>query len=319
MLSGVVTAATMPLLEACQPKQTPIGGELSNTDAPPVPTSTQKPSPTALSYPDLVVARKGQPEALVRAAIDALGGMARFVPKNGWVIVKPNICVSYNSYEFASTTNPWVVGALVKMCFEAGASKVQVMDSPFSGTPANAYITSGIGEQVELNGGEMVQMSSFMFKEVTIENALMLHKVKIFEDVFKADALINVPIAKHHSMATLTLGMKNLMGLITNRSAIHLDFANQLTDLAMKIRPALTVIDAVRILVSSGPTGGDLDDVQQMDTIIASPDIVAADAYATSLFGLLPEDLKYLVVANQAGLGEKDLSKIEIKELILEA
>lgn len=313
----------MPLLEACQVKPTPTDLAPTATNVPPAPgadpTPTDQTSPTAVSYPGLVVARKGQPEALVRAAIDSLGGMARFVPNNGWVIVKPNICIDYHSYEYASTTNPWVVGALVKMCFEAGAAKVQVMDSPFGGTAANAYKNSGIAEQVELNGGEMVQMSSFMFKEINIPNALSLNSVEIFEDVFKADALINVPIAKHHGMATLTLGMKNLMGLITNRGAIHMDFGNRLTDLAMTIRPTLTVIDAVRILLRSGPTGGDLDDVQQMDTVIASPDIVAADAYAASLFGLLPDDLEYVVVGNQAGLGEKDLSKIEIKELVLEA
>ncbi len=323
ILSGAVSVAAVPLLEACTPKAQPTLAVPTTTNTPPLPTTgatpTQQPSPTAVSYPGLAVARKGQPEALARAAVDALGGMTRFVPANGWVIIKPNICIDYHSYEYASTTNPWVVGALVKMCFEAGAGKVQVMDSPFGGTAASAYKNSGIAEQVELNGGEMVQMSTFKFKEVTIENALSLNTVEIYEDVFKADALINVPIAKNHGMATLTLGMKNLMGLITNRGAIHKDFGNRLTDLAMTIRPTLTVIDAVRILLRSGPTGGDLDDVQQMDTVIASPDIVAADAYASSLFGLLPENLDYVVVGNQAGLGVKDLSKIEIKEINLEA
>ena len=323
MLSGAVSVAAVPLLEACQVKSTTTSQPLITTNPPPAPTPgttpTQEPSPTAENYPGLAVARKGQPEALVRAAVDALGGMTHFVPQNGWVIIKPNICIDYHSYEYASTTNPWVVGALVKMCFEAGAGKVQVMDSPFGGTAASAYKNSGIAEQVELNGGEMVQMSTFKFKEVSIANALSLNKVEIYEDVFKADALINVPIAKNHGMATLTLGMKNLMGLITNRGAIHKDFGNRLTDLAMTIRPGLTVIDAVRILLRNGPTGGDLDDVQQMDTVIASPDIVAADAYASSLFGLLPEHLDYVVVGDQAGLGVKDLSRIEIKEILIES
>ena len=323
MLSGAVSVAAVPFLEACQVKSTPTSQAPSATNPPPVHTpgtpATQEPTPTAVNYPGLAVARKGQPEALVRAAVDALGGMTRFVPQNSWVIIKPNICIDYHSYEYASTTNPWVVGGLVKMCFEAGAGKVQVMDSPFGGTAASAYKNSGIAEQVELNGGEMVQMPTFKFKEISIANALSLNNVEIYEDVFKADALINVPIAKNHGMATLTLGMKNLMGLITNRGAIHKDFGNRLTDLAMTIRPTLTVIDAVRILLRNGPTGGDLDDVQQMDTVIASPDIVAADAYASSLFGLLPEHLDYVVVGNQAGLGEKDLSRIEIKEILLES
>jgi uncharacterized protein (DUF362 family) len=328
MLSGAVTAAAVPLLEACQAKPLPTGqAPTSSTDAPTVdsavpmtsPSGTNEPASTAVTYPHMAVTHNAKPEALVRAAINELGGMGRFVPQNGWVIIKPNICTDYHSYEYAATTNPWVVGELVRLCFEAGAAKVQVMDSPFGGSAASAYQNSGIAEQVELNGGEMVQMSGFKFKEVKLENARSLKKVEIYEDVFKADALINVPIAKNHGMATLTLGMKNLMGLITNRSAIHKDFGKRLTDLALTIRPTLTVIDAVRVLLRNGPTGGDLNDVRQMDTVIASPDIVATDAYAASLFGLLPENLDYVVVGNQAGLGEKDMSRIEIRELYLEA
>lgn len=328
ILSGAVTTAAVPLLEACQAKLSPTAALTANATEPlfsnspqPIEPSPQEEqsTPTTVSYPHLAVAHQGQPEALVRAVIDALGGMGRFVPKNGWVIVKPNICTDYHSYEYAATTNPWVVGALVKLCYEAGAAKVQVMDFPFGGTAASAYKNSGVADQVELNGGEMVQMPSFLFKEVKIENARSLKKVEIYEDVFKADALINVPIAKQHGMSTLTLGMKNLMGLISDRGAIHKDFGNRLTDLALTIRPTLTVIDAVRILLRNGPTGGDLNDVQQLDTIIASPDIVAADAYASTLFGLQPENLDYVVVGSQAGLGEKDLSKIEISEIYLEA
>jgi uncharacterized protein (DUF362 family) len=254
---------------------------------------------------------------LVREAIAALGGMQRFVSKDGWVIIKPNICVAYHSYEYAATTNPWVVGALVKLCFEAGAGKVQVMDYPFGGTADAAYEMSGIAAEVKKNGGEMVQMSSFMFKEVSIDNARSLKKVEIYEDVFKADTLINVPIAKNHGMATLTLGMKNLMGLITRRENIHKDFGNRLTDLASAIKPELTVIDAVRILLRNGPTGGDLGDVQQLDTLIASADIVAADSYGATLFGLKPSDLDYVRVGGAAGLGQNDLSKVKIQELML--
>ena len=132
----------------------------------------------------------------------------------------------------------------------------------------------------------------------------------IFEDVFKADLVINVPIAKTHGLARLTLGMKNMMGLIQNRTSVHLNFAARLTDLNRTIHPALTVMDAVRILTANGPSGGNLDDVKQLDTIIATTDVVAADSYATGFFGMKPSDLDYIVEATKAGLGVSDLNII---------
>ena len=312
LLTGTAVVASSQLLKACNrlSSSTPTVDLALPTEAP---TSSE----TGATLPDLVVARNAEPEALVSAAVVAIGGMERFVPKDGWVIIKPNICTSYYGYEYAATTNPWVVGALVKMCYDAGAGKVQVMDYPFGGTPEEAYQTSGIAEQVEANGGEMVVMPAFKFKDTTIENALGLHSIPIYEDVFKADALIDVPIAKHHGMSRLTLGMKNLMGLIENRERIHRDFGKYLTDLAGMIRPALTVIDAVRILTNNGPTGGNLADVTKLDTLIFSPDIVAADSYAATLFGLQPEDLDYVRIGAQNGLGRSDLASLNIQEIDL--
>jgi uncharacterized protein (DUF362 family) len=127
--------------------------------------------------------------------------------------------------------------------------------------------------------------------------------------------LINVPIAKHHHLARLTLGMKNLMGVIYYRPPIHVNLGQRLADLTSRIRPALTVVDAVRILVANGPTGGDLNDVRKLDTVIASPDIVAADSYAASLFDMQPEDLKYIVAATKMGLGRSDLNNLKIEEI----
>jgi uncharacterized protein (DUF362 family) len=138
---------------------------------------------------------------------------------------------------------------------------------------------------------------------------------EIYDDVLKADVLINVPVAKHHSLARLTLGMKNLMGVIKNRDPIHHNMGQRLADLTSRIHPILTVIDAVRILRDHGPTGGNLEDVQAMNTIIASPDIVAADSYAASLFGLKPDELHYIVAGAAMGLGRSDLENLKIEEV----
>jgi uncharacterized protein (DUF362 family) len=241
--------------------------------------------------------------------------MSAFVPKGASVVIKPNICVAYHSYEYAATTNPWVVGELVKLCREAGAARVQVMDLPFGGTSEEAYQISGIQEQVEAAGGEMVTMTRLKFVSTEIPKGKSIHQTKIYDDILKADVLIDVPIAKTHGLARLTLGMKNLMGVIASRSPIHQDIGQRLADLASRVYPTLTVIDAVRILTANGPTGGNLDDVKKLDTVIASRDLVAADSYAATLFALQPEDLSYIQAGVSMGLGRSDLKNLRIEEI----
>ncbi|HEY3415647.1 MAG TPA: DUF362 domain-containing protein, partial [Armatimonadota bacterium] len=252
------------------------------------PTSVT-PSPTP-GIPDLAVARGGEPEDLVKRALSALGGMERFVKSGQAVVIKPNICVAYHTYEYAATTNPWVVAALVKLCLGAGASKVTVMDYPFGGAAQEAYAKSGIQQEVEAAGGSMAFMTSYRYKSVSLPGAKSLKKADVFEDILNADVLIDVPIAKNHGEATLTLAMKNLMGVVKDREDMHVSLHKRIADLANFIRPKLTVIDAVRILTRGGPTGGDLNAVQKLDTVIAGADMVAADAYATTLFGMKPAD-----------------------------
>ena len=263
------------------------------------------------------MARGGEPEELVRRAMTALGGMQKFVPSGANVIIKPNICVAYRTYEYAATTNPWVVGTLVKLCYEAGAASVKVMDSPFNGTQQQAYQFSGIKEQVEAAGGEMAYMLPYKFIPTKNPVAKVLKNVDVYEDILKADILINVPVAKNHSSSRLTLGMKNLMGVILDRNACHVNLGQCIADLNALVRPQLTVIDAVRILTAYGPTGGSLSYVKKLDTVIACPDIVAADSYATSLFGLKPEDLAYIVAGTSMGLGRSDLQNMRIEEITL--
>ncbi len=139
----------------------------------------------------------------------------------------------------------------------------------------------------------------------------------MYDEVLNADVLINVPIAKHHSLARLTLGMKNLMGVIFNRSQMHSDIGRRLADLSSLVRPALTVVDAVRILTRMGPSGGSLDYVTKLDTMIASTDIVAADSYAATLFGMIPSDLAYVNNGVLKGLGRSDLENLRIDEISL--
>ena len=266
----------------------------------------------------LAVARGagGDPRELTRQAIEAIGGIARFVKPGADVVIKPNICVAYHGPEFAATTNPDVVAEIVALCLGAGARRVRVMDSPFGGTPQQSYDRSGIAAAVSAAGGSMEVMSRVKYREVAIPQGKILKKWQVYGDILDADVLINVPIAKVHSAATLTLGMKNLMGVVSDRNGMHSRGLDQaIADINTVVRPHLTVIDAIRILVANGPTGGNLADVQRIDTVIASADVVAADAYASTLFGMKPEDIKYVRLGSAMGLGQIDLGALRVREI----
>ena len=310
VLSPTLAATQAPVPTPLQPSATPAS---STVTVPSTIAPSAKPIDSPAPVPDLVVTNGGEPEVLVRQALAALGGMGRFIPKGASVVIKPNICVAYHTYEYAATTNPWVVGTLVKMAFEAGAGSVRVMDSPFGGTAQQAYKISGIKEQVEAAGGEMTNMLSYKFVTTKNPKAVVLKSPSVYDDILKADVLINVPIAKQHSSSRLTLGMKNLMGVVQDRSAMHIDLGQCIADLNALVRPQLTVVDAVRILTANGPTGGDLADVKKLDTVIASPDVVAADSYSASLFGMKPEELDFIVKGVNMGLGRSDLQNLKIQ------
>ena len=284
--------------------------EQSGVTVAPQETSTPTPKPAYLA-----VARGDSAEEITKRALAALGGMERFVKEGYDVIIKPNICNANHGPEYASTTNPQVVATLVKLALAAGAKRVRVMDSPFAGTMPAAYAKSGIGAAVEAAGGEMEIIKPARFVQVEIPDGVDLKEWSFYQPVLDADLVINVPIAKHHSLTKLTLGGKNLMGIIQNRPAMHRNPGQRIADLTSLVRPQLTVVDAVRMLMANGPTGGNLADVKQANTVIASHDIVAADAYAATLFDMRPDEIAYIAAADSMGIGTMDLTNIKIEEL----
>jgi len=259
--------------------------------------------PAAAGSAYLAVAHGPDPAAITRAAVEALGGMKRFVKRGADVIVKPNICTDYHGPEYAATTNPAVVATLVSLALDAGARRVRVMDNPFGGPAESAYENSGIGPAVEAAGGVMEIMSPVKYARYELPHARSLTTCDVYRDILACDTLINVPIAKTHGSAVLTLGGKNLMGVVLEPGRFHSDLARRIADLASLVRPQLTLVDAVRILTANGPTGGSLADVRRTDTVVASHDVVATDARAASLFGLRPADVPYIPAMAALGLG----------------
>lgn len=268
------------------------------------------------SLPDsLVAVAKGEDyQGLVERVLQPLGGMKAFVKAGNKVVVKPNIGWD-RSPEQAANTHPLVVKGLVQAALLAGAAQVLVFDRTCNNTKM-CYKNSGIQAAVESlkePRAQCVFMDDRKYITTAIPDSQELKEWGFYRDALEADCYINVPIAKSHGIAKLTLGLKNIMGVIDGkRGLLHQNIAEKLADLNAVLRPKLTVIDATRILLRNGPQGGNLEDVEVMNTLIASRDPVAADAYATTLFGMKPTDLETTVAAYKKGLGEMDLAKVKI-------
>jgi len=263
----------------------------------------------------LSVAKGEEYSTLVARVLAPLGGMKQFVRPGDRVVVKPNIGWD-RSPEQAATTHPLVVQALVAQALEAGAKKVLVFDRTCN-EQRRCYTNSGIEQAIlDLNDPRAVieHIDQRKFVPVNITKGKLLTKWEIYKEALDCDCYINVPIAKHHGLSRLTLGLKNSMGVIGgSRGSLHHDLGQSLADLATVIRPKLTLIDATRILLRNGPQGGDLKDVSKTDTLIASADPVAADAYAThALFALSPDAIDSTVAAYKLGLGEMALDRIQV-------
>ena len=264
---------------------------------------------------DLVVVHGTPPARITRAAVDSLGGMKRFISRGDVVVVKPNIGWD-RTPEYAANTNPEVVATIVKLCFEAGAKRVKVFDHPVSDA-RRTYKQSGIAEAATAMGATVSFMDDRKFKDMQIKG-LTLKSWPLYTEVFEADKVINLPIAKTHGIAKLTLGMKNWMGVMGgSRGRIHQRIDESLVDLAMFIKPVLTILDAVRILTDNGPQGGNLADVKQLNMVIAGTDVVAVDAFGTTLFGMKPASMACIRLGHQARLGSMDLTRMKIKRINL--
>ena len=250
---------------------------------------------------------------LTEQAIATLGGMNRFVKRGDVVWIKPNMAWD-RAPEFASNTNPDVVATLVRLCLQAGAKTVKVGDKTCN-EARKAYPASGIEAAVKAVEGQIVYLDDNRFKEMAI-GGQRLDKWLVYPEIVESDLVINVAVAKHHTISKVTACMKNYMGVTSGeRGQWHQDLPTCLCDITRFMKPRLTVLDAVRILTGNGPTGGNLADVKRLDTIAAGTDIVALDALGSELLGCKPEDIKYVAAGQKAELGQMDYRKLALREI----
>ena len=262
---------------------------------------------------DMAIARGPDPAANVRKAIEALGGMGRFVRHGERVVIKPNI--GWNRLpEQAANTNPDVVAEVVRLVVAAGASKVWLTDVSVN-TPEQCFARSGIEKAAKQAGATVVRPDATAFREVNVSGKL-LQTGDVLYPFIEADRVINVPVVKQHGLSGATMSLKNWYGVLGGqRVKLHQNIHLSIVDLALMMKPTLTVLDATRILLANGPTGGSIADTKQLDTVAVGTDEVALDAFGATLLGLHPTDLGFIVEGMKAGLGTPNWQSLKTVEL----
>ncbi|MGD9158325.1 MAG: DUF362 domain-containing protein, partial [Desulfobacteraceae bacterium] len=232
--------------------------------------------------PDIAVVKGGAAKA-TRAAVELLGGIKKFVKKGSKVLIKPNMSFP-NPPAMATTTHPDVIKEIVMMCNEAGAANILIADYPLFKTEV-CLKRSGILDTCDnLENTKVIGASiDRFFKDTEFPGAKKMSRNGVFQEALKADTLIAVPVAKSHTATGVSLSMKGMMGLVWDRSGMHTkELSSSIVDMCSVLKADLTVIDSTRVLSTNGPRGP--GKVLKEDTIIASKDMVAADAFAVSRF-----------------------------------
>ncbi len=240
----------------------------------------------------------------VHKAIELLGGIERFIKPGDVVAIKPNVAFA-SPPMLGATANPELVAEVVRLCYDRGkAKKVIVTDNPIN-DPTSCFTLSGIGKAATQAGADIVLPKSHLFRHTTLAEGKLIRNWPVFFGPFEqADKLIGISPVKHHHRASASMAMKNWYGLLGGRRNIfHQDINTIIAELSMMVKPTLVILDGTEVMMTNGPTGGSLSDLRRANTLIASCDMVAADAYGCRLLELTVSDLPYLAKAEKAGVG----------------
>ncbi len=278
------------------------------------------------SAPRMAIVHGSDIPRMVKAAVGELAGQPEgfehFIKRGDVVVVKPNVAFD-RAPALGATTNPEVLLAVVKCCYAAGAKEVIVCDNPIN-SPEGAFHKSGIREAVNASGARLILPESNAFEDLTITTDVVKRPsfaIKkpwpfFYRPFRNATKVIGVAPLKDHNLCRASMTMKNWYGLLGGRrNRFHQDIYNIVYDLSLMMTPTFVILDATRILMSNGPTGGRMSDVVAGNTIIAGVDQVAVDAYGYTLLGRDPEQLQYLIYAHERGVGNRHWKEQNYREI----
>ena len=239
----------------------------------------------------------------VRRALDALGGIEKFVSRGDRVVLKVNAGFATPPM-LSATTHPDLVAEVVRLCIAAGATAVMVMDNPVN-DPVSSFELTGIAQAARKAGAAVVLPHARLFRPVTLSGGAMIRDWPFFSVPLEgATRLIGLAPVKDHNRAGASMILKNWYGLLGGRRNIfHQNINDIVKELALLVKPTLVILDGTTTMMTNGPTGGSLADLKPTNTMIVGTDPVAADAFGATLLGMRADDLPYITKAAAAGAG----------------
>lgn len=248
----------------------------------------------------------------VKKSLDMIGGIEMVVSTGDTVLIKPNL-LSSKHYTTGATTNPWIVKALVELSKAAGASKVIIGEGSAIGNSAtDAFEACGYNEIRAQTGCQLVDFAKDTYHVVSNPAGRNFRIIRLPESYLKANVVINVPVMKTHDVLNVTLGIKNMKGLIhvSDKKRFHKwGLSQSVVDLAHIALPQLTVMDGTIGMEGCGPNSGD---PVGLGIILSSTDTVACDRVASEIMGYSVEEIEYIKQCADESLGCFDLSQIAI-------
>ena len=250
----------------------------------------------------LAIVRGNDPEKMVRAALGAMGGIETFVGRGDVVVLKPNVAFD-RPPALGATTSPEVLKAVARLCFQAGARQVIVADNPIN-QPEGCFFKSGIQAAAAEVGAELMLPRPSAFAPLRIDGEVLQTWPLFYRPFEQATRVIGIAPCKDHNLCSGSMTMKNWYGLLGGRrNQFHQRIHGIISDFPHMIKPTLVVLDATRVLMRNGPTGGSLGDVAPGNTLVVGTDMVAVDTFGYTLLGRDPAQLDYLHRAAARGLG----------------
>jgi uncharacterized protein (DUF362 family) len=262
----------------------------------------------------MAISRGKDLKKMVRAAFSELGGITAFISKGDTVLLKPNVAFD-RAPILGATTNPNLIKQVALLCKEAGAKKIIIADNPIN-QPEGCFFKTGILKAAQEVGAEIILPKLSAFKHVEINGEVLKNWPMFYRPFQEANKVIGIAPCKDHNLCGGSMTMKNWYGLLGGqRNQFHQQIHDVISDFPIMIKPTLVVLDATRVLMRNGPTGGSLNDVADVNTLVVGTDMVAVDTFGYTLLGRSPEELEYLQKASARGLGSMDWKKQNWREI----
>ncbi|UCH32676.1 MAG: DUF362 domain-containing protein [Candidatus Bathyarchaeota archaeon] len=246
-------------------------------------------------------------ETAIRKSLNLVGGIKTFVEPGSAVLVKPNVGVA-SPPEEGRTTDPNVVRAVIRQLKAAGVERVIIGEASVVGVDTfKALKVSGILEVAEEEKAEVLDFKREQFSEVSVPAGLLMKKIRFARAALEADAIVNVPKLKTICTTLVSVGLKNLKGLLpdSEKRRFHLEGVNEaIVDLNSVVRPAVTIVDGI--------IANELYRPRKLGVIITGKDPLAVDTVATRVLNIKNTDVIHLRLAASKKLGISDLNKIHI-------